>query len=104
SRMHYVITKGGEQPNVVPATAQVWYYVRADLHEDLEKQFAWVCDIADGGAKMSRTKVTRQIDTDCHEIIPNLPLSRLIERNFRRVGAPVFDEADRKLARQLQEP
>src|SRR5262249_3003522 len=45
SRIHYVITKGGGQPNVVPATAQVWYYVRDDAHEDVEKQFDWLRDI-----------------------------------------------------------
>jgi aminobenzoyl-glutamate utilization protein B len=104
NRLHYVITKGGEAPNVVPATAQVWYYVRADEHGDAERQFDWLKDIADGAAKMSRTKVAHQIDTDCHEIIPNLPLSKVIERNFKRVGPPVFDDADRKLAKQLQEP
>jgi aminobenzoyl-glutamate utilization protein B len=104
NRLHYVITKGGEAPNVVPATAQVWYYVRGDAHEDAVRQFDWLKDIADGAAKMSRTKVAHTIDTDCHEIIPNLPLSKVIEKNFRRVGPPVFDETDRKLARQLQEP
>jgi aminobenzoyl-glutamate utilization protein B len=104
NRLHYVITKGGEQPNVVPATAQVWYYVRADAHEDAERQFDWLRDIADGAAKMSRTKVTLGIDTDCHEVIPNLPLSRVVERNFRRVGPPRFEDTDRKLAKALQEP
>jgi aminobenzoyl-glutamate utilization protein B len=104
NRLHYVITRGGEQPNVVPATAQVWYYVRADDHEDAERQFDWLRDIADGAAKMSRTKVSMKIDTDCHEIIPNLPLSRVVERNFRRVGPPKFSDADRKLAKALQEP
>jgi aminobenzoyl-glutamate utilization protein B len=53
---------------------------------------------------MSRTKVAVQIDTDCHEIVPNLPLSRLVERNFKEVGPPHFDDADRELARRLQEP
>src|SRR5262245_40864290 len=104
SRIHYVVTNGGGQPNVVPATAQVWYYVRADTHEDAEADFEWVKEIAEGAAKMSRTKVSVQVDTDCHEIIPNLPLSQVIYRNFRRVGPPQFDDADRKLARQLQEP
>jgi aminobenzoyl-glutamate utilization protein B len=104
NRLHYVITKGGEQPNVVPATAQVWYYVRADAHEDAERQFDWLRDIADGAAKMSRTKVKLAIDTDCHEIIPNLPLSKVVEKNLRRVGAPKFDDVDRKLAKALQEP
>jgi aminobenzoyl-glutamate utilization protein B len=104
NRIHYVITNGGSQPNVVPATAQVWYYVRADRHEDAERQFDWLRDVADGAAKMSRTRVRLQIDTDCHEIIPNLPLSKVVEANFKLVGPPVFDEADRKLARALQEP
>jgi aminobenzoyl-glutamate utilization protein B len=104
NRIHYVITQGGEQPNVVPAAAQVWYFVRANAHEDVEYLFDWVRDIADGATKMTRTKVRVQIDTDCHEIIPNGPLSQLLARNLRRVGAPHFTEADVALARQLQAP
>jgi aminobenzoyl-glutamate utilization protein B len=104
SRIHYVITRGGGAPNVVPADAQVWYFVRANDHEDAESQFDWVRDIAEAGAKMSRTKVAVQIDTDCHEIIPNRPLSDVLARNFWLVGPPRFDKADLDLARQLQEP
>jgi aminobenzoyl-glutamate utilization protein B len=104
NRIHYVITNGGQQPNVVPATAQVWYYVRANTHEDCEAQFDWLTEIAEGAAKMTRTKVSVQIDTDCHEIIPNLPLSRLIQRNFQKIGPPRFSAADIALARQLQAP
>jgi aminobenzoyl-glutamate utilization protein B len=102
NRLHYVITNGGGQPNVVPATAQVWYFVRANVHEDVEQQFDWLRDIADGAAKMSRTKVRVHIDTDCHEIIPNLPLSQVIAKNLKRVGPPKFTEADIKFAQQLQ--
>jgi aminobenzoyl-glutamate utilization protein B len=104
SRIHYVITNGGAQPNVVPATAQVWYYVRANGHEDAERHFDWLKDIADGAAKMSRTRVAVQVDTDCHELIPNLPLSRVLARNFKLVGPPKFDAADVDFARRLQEP
>jgi aminobenzoyl-glutamate utilization protein B len=102
SRIHYVITNGGGQPNVVPATAQSWYYVRANDHNDLEKHFDWLRDIGDGAAKMSRTKVTMKIDTDCHELVPNAPISKLVLKHLQTVGAPKFDEADRVLARQLQ--
>jgi aminobenzoyl-glutamate utilization protein B len=102
NRVHYVITNGGGQPNVVPPTAQVWYYVRANAHEDMEAHFDWLLDIAEGAAKMSRTKVEVQVDTDCHEIIPNLPLSKLVLKNFKKVGAPQFDKADNDLARDLQ--
>src|SRR5262249_51910868 len=104
SRIHYVITNGGRQPNVVPATAQVWYYVRADAHTDVEVNFDWLTEIAEGAARMSRTKMQMHVDTDCHETIPNLPLSRLILRSFQRVGPPKFDPADLELAKQLQIP
>lgn len=104
SRVHYVITNGGMQPNVVPATAQVWYYVRADAHTDVEFNFDWLTDIAEGAAKMSRTKVAMHVDTDCHETIPNLPMSKLLLKNFKRVGPVKFDDADLELARQLQAP
>jgi len=104
SRLHYVITNGGAQPNVVPASAQVWYFVRANTHEDVERHFDWLRDIAEGAAKMSRTKMAVHIDTDCHEIVPNLPLSRLVLRNLQLVGPPKFEEADLGLARRLQEP
>ena len=102
ARIHYVVTRGGNQPNVVPATAQVWYYVRDNDHRDVERHFAWLKDIADGAAKMSRTKVQLAIETDCHELVPNLPLSKVILRNFKKVGPPRFDQADLDLARQLQ--
>jgi aminobenzoyl-glutamate utilization protein B len=104
SRIHYVITSGGAQPNVVPATAQVWYYCRGNTHEDAEFLFDWIKDIAESAAKMTRTKMALQVDTDCHEIIPNLPLSQLIARNFQRVGPPRFSAADITFARQLQSP
>lgn len=104
SRIHHVVTNGGGQPNVVPATAQVWYYVREDKHEDVESNFDWVTEIAEGAAKMTRTKVAVQIDTDCHEIIPNLPLSKVLQRNLQKVGAPKWEAPDLDLAKQLQAP
>ncbi|MBA4062588.1 MAG: amidohydrolase [Isosphaera sp.] len=104
TRVHYVVTNGGGQPNVVPASAEVWYYVRGNTHEDAGTVFDWVKDLADGAAKMSRTKVDVRVDTDCHEIIPNDPLTKLLHRNLVRVGPPKFTDADRALAKELQAP
>ncbi len=104
ARIHYVIVDGGGQPNVVPAKATVWYYVRADKHQDVEYLFEWLRDVAQGAALMTRTRVSIQIDTDCHEIIPNRPLAELLTRNLQRVGPPSFTEEERAFARRLQEP
>jgi aminobenzoyl-glutamate utilization protein B len=104
ARVHYVTTNGGGQPNVVPSAAQVWYYVRANKHTDAEAIYDWLVEIAQGAAKMSRTSVKVHVDTDCHEIIPNLPMANQILKNMKLVGPPQFDDADRELAKQLQTP
>lgn len=104
ARMHYVITDGGGAPNVVPPTATVWYFVRADKHEDVEYYFEWVNDIAKGAAQMTRTKLKVQIDTDCHELIVNDPLSELLHRNLAKVGMPKFSESELAFARRIQQP
>jgi len=103
ARVHYVITNGGGAPNVVPAKATVWYYVRANQHADVERNFAWLKDIADGAAKMTRTTVSVQFDTDCHEIIPNDPLAALLLKNLERIGSPKFTSEEETFARRLQE-
>lgn len=103
ARIHYVVTDGGGAPNVVPAKAESWYYVRANSHEDVEKYFAWVCDIAEGAAKMTRTKVKIHVDTDCHEIIGNRPLAELLHRNLAAVGAPKFTDDEKAFARKVQQ-
>ena len=60
-RSHYIITYGGEQPNVVPALAKVWYYIRETDVENVRKNFGICNRIADGAAMMTDTEVTRRI-------------------------------------------
>ena len=104
ARIHYVITDGGGAPNVVPPQATVWYFVRADSHQDVQYNFRWLKDIARGAAMMTRTDFTVQIDTDCHEIIPNAPLTEVITRNLERIHPPEFTEEEQVFARRLQAP
>jgi aminobenzoyl-glutamate utilization protein B len=104
ARFHYVITDGGGAPNVVPATATVWYYLRADDHKDVESYYKWVNDIARGAALMTQTKLAVQVETDCHELIPNTPLSELLVKSLTAVGAPTFTDEERAFARRLQQP
>jgi aminobenzoyl-glutamate utilization protein B len=105
ARIHYVITNGGGQPNVVPPDAEVWYYIRADKHADVEEYFEWVKEIADGAARMTRTKLAVvQVDADMHEVLPNRTLSEVIQRNLEQVGAPKFTEEEKAFARQTQAP
>ena len=104
ARIHYVVVDGGGAPNVVPPTATVWYFARADRHQDVEYNFRWLKDIAQGAALMTRTTLKIQIDTDCHEIIPNGPLAELLTNNLEKLGAPSFDDKELAFARRMQAP
>jgi aminobenzoyl-glutamate utilization protein B len=103
ARIHYVITDGGVQPNVVPPRASVWYYIRADAHEDVEEYLAWVDKIAEAAAVMSQTTlVERKMDTDCHELVPNRAIAEALDRNLRLAGPPGFDADERAFAEKIR--
>ena len=104
ARIHYVITDGGGAPNVVPPKATVWYFVRADSHEDVERYYARINRVAQGAALMTDTKLSVKIDTDCHELIPNTPLAEMMHGNLLRVPQPRFTPQEEAFARRLQQP
>ncbi len=105
ARIHYVITNGGGQPNVVPPEAEVWYYVRANKHTDVERYVEWVRQIAQGAAMMTQTRLAFvRVETDQHEVLPNRTLADLIQRNLEIVGAPKFTDEEKAFAQKTQQP
>src|SRR5205823_11112050 len=60
-RSHYVITDGGDQPNVVPSRASVWYFFRELDFENIKKNYEIGNKIAEAAAMMTDTKVTRKV-------------------------------------------
>ncbi len=105
ARIHYVVTNGGGQPNVVPPETEVWYYIRANKHADVEEYYAWVNEIARAAAAMSRTTLSSvQVDADMHEVLPNRALSEAIHRNLEMVGPPEFTDEEKAFARTTQGP
>lgn len=103
ARIHYVVTQGGGQPNVVPADAESWYYVRAYEFGDVVRYFEWVREIAEGAAKMTQTQlVAVEIQSELHNVIPTPELVRLVHENLEAVGAPRWSEAELRLARATQ--
>ncbi|MCW3978571.1 MAG: amidohydrolase [Candidatus Bathyarchaeota archaeon] len=103
ARVHYVTEEGGGQPNVVPAYARTWYYVRAPERDQVEYIYKWVLDIADGADKMARTTHEVEFLTGCYNTLPNGALSELVVENMREIGAPVHDDEDVEFAEKLNE-
>ena len=102
SRIHSVVTSGGQAPNVVPAYAQVWYFVRAPSRAEVDEIYARMLDIAKGAALMSGT--THDIDflTGCYEILPNDTMSDLLYEKMAEINDMRFTDQERKFAKELQ--
>ncbi len=103
ARIHYVIQHGGEKPNIVPAFAQSWYYIRAPRNEIAADLFSRVCDIAQGAALMTGTKVETEVLSSCPATFINHALNNILREAFEVVGAPKWDEADFAFAKKIQE-
>lgn len=103
ARIQYVITSGGGQPNVVPADAESWYYIRANEFRDVVAYFEWIRDIATGAARMTRTELAAvTVESEMHNLITTPELTRLVHANLTAVGPPPWSEADLRFARATQ--
>ena len=101
ARIHYIIEKGGDQPNIVPAYARSWYYVRAPERDQLDFIHNWILDIAKGAAMMTRTDVKTEFLEGSYNVIPNRSISELIVKNMREIGLPEYSSEDLKFAEEI---
>ena len=102
TRIHYVITRGGEAPNVVPERAEVFYYVRHPDPAELNRIWARVAAAAEGAALGTGTQVESEIIHGNHSLLPNDTLARSVDANLRRVGGPVWGDEERAFAASLR--
>jgi aminobenzoyl-glutamate utilization protein B len=102
-RSHYVITDGGDQPNVVPPTATVWYYFREADAPKTQALFALGDTIARAAAMMTSTKLTGvDIIGSAWSGHFNKVIAEQMQQNIEAVGMPKWDEKDQTLARGIQ--
>jgi aminobenzoyl-glutamate utilization protein B len=101
-RMHYVITEGGEAPNVVPDRASVWYYIR-NTDERIEEMYKRVMDCARGAAIASGTTLDSvNVLTGVHQKHSNRGLAETLQRNIELAGMPEWSETEQSFAKALQ--
>ena len=101
-RSHYVITNGGDQPNVVPPVASVWYYFRESDYPNIKRMWKIGDAISEGAALMTDTTVSSRLLGAAWPRHTNRALSEAMHANIQRVGLPEWSEADNKLAEALQ--
>jgi len=102
ARVHYSVPDGGGAPNVVPASATAWFFVRAPTRAGVERLSEWVSDIAEGAALMTRTDVERRYVTGCWELLSNEPIAERFGEVMAELGPVGYDEDDRAFATDLK--
>ena len=101
-RSHYVITDGGDQPNVVPPTASVWYFFRETDYPHIKQMWEMGDQMAKGAALMTNTTVTSRVLGAAWPRHMNKALAEAMHANIQLVGMPAWSEADQTLAKAVQ--
>ena len=101
-RSHYVITDGGDKPNVVPPRASVWYFFREIDFENIKKNYEIGNKIAEAAAMMTDTKVTRKVIGTAAPRHFNKTLAETLQTNIERVGLPQWTEDEQTFAKAVQ--
>lgn len=102
-RSHYVIVDGGDQPNVVPSSATVWYFIREITAEYIRENFATLQRTAEGAAMMTDTAMSRRIVGAAYPRHYNKPIAEAMHKNMRAIGMPEWSDDDQTFARAYQE-
>jgi aminobenzoyl-glutamate utilization protein B len=103
ARLHYVVPSGGEAPNVVPAYAKAWFYVRDEDRPAVDRHYAWLLKIAEAAAMATETTHKVTLTTGVHEYNLNRPLQEAMQKNLALVGAPQWGEEEQRFASELQQ-
>ena len=101
-RSHYVIFDGGDQPNVVPSEAAVWYYFRELDYPRIKELYQLGNKMAEAATMMTDTTVTQRVVGSAWPNHFNKVVAETQQKNIEMVGMPQWSEADQTLAKALQ--
>lgn len=101
-RSHYVITNGGDQPNVVPQRASVWYYFREADYDHIIDMWRIGDNMAKAASLMTDTTYSSRLLGSAWPGYFNKPVAEAMYENIKRVGLPEWSAEDETLAKALQ--
>src|SRR5437762_7696612 len=101
-RSHYVIPNGGDQPNVVPPNASVWYYFRETSYDEIKKMWDIGNTMAKAATMMTDTEVSMRVLGSAWPGHMNKTIAETMHANIEKVGLPQWSEADQALAKAVQ--
>ncbi|WP_437369157.1 amidohydrolase [Maribacter litoralis] len=101
-RSHSIFTDSGDQPNVVPSKASIWFYFRDIKYEGIMEMYAMANDMAKGAALMTGTTMTSKVLGTAWPRHYNKVIAETMYGNIKEVGLPEWSDADQKLAKAVQ--
>lgn len=101
TRMHYVITRGGEAPNVVPAFAESYHYVRHPNAQVVKDIFDRMVKAAEGAALGTQTRMEYEVINGVYNLMPNETLARIMHKNLEQIGGVNYSEDEKKFAEEI---
>jgi len=101
ARLHYIITRGGDAPNVVPEFAEVYYYVRHRNPMVMAELFDRLVRISEAAAMGTGTSVKHEVIHGAYSLLPNDALAVLIDEKLRKVGGVQWDASEQAFATKI---
>ncbi len=101
-RSHSVIKNGGDQPNVVPSKATIWYFLRHVTYPRIMEVYDRANKMAEGAALMTNTKMSKKVLGSAWPRHFNQVIAETMYQNIREIGLPTWSEEDQQLAVALQ--
>ncbi|HUP47729.1 MAG TPA: amidohydrolase [Thermoanaerobaculia bacterium] len=102
ARMHYVIVRGGDVPNVIPEYAKVWIWVRDLEMPEVEEMLARLRKMAAGAALAADVESTLNIRGGDWNMLVNTAGQRVVQRNLEWLGPPAFTPEEQEFAKAIQ--
>jgi aminobenzoyl-glutamate utilization protein B len=102
SRIHYTIVSGGDVPNVVPAYAKVWIWLRDWKRDEVEQLLARTRKVAEGAATMTETTGTVKVQAGSWDMLVNETGARLLHANLLLLGPATYTAEEQAFAKQIQ--
>lgn len=101
--LEYVLPDGGYQPNAVPDSAKVWFFIRNPDVNNLLDAYNKLVDAAKGAAIATGTTFKEDFSTGCYGYLTNIKLGEIMYDVAKTIGPPAFTEEEKVFANTIRE-
>jgi aminobenzoyl-glutamate utilization protein B len=100
-RMHYVFTKAGKVPNVIPDEASVWLWIRDTKRSGVAEVSERMKDIAKGAALMAGVSYEVKLNSGLYELLINETGAKALQANMSLVGPITYTKEETDFADKI---